>query len=812
MSRWIAILLLIVCVFAIAHVSPATLNAAETSSLDPTTRAAEAAKLAAAVQPLLARHCFACHGPDKAEAGLKLSQKESAFGSRDGGAPAIVPGHPEKSELLARITSKDADERMPPKSKPLKPAEIEVVRRWIEVGAPWRGHWAFEPPQPQQPPKVTKADWVTNPIDAFILARLEENGLTPAPPADKATLLRRAYFDLTGLPPTPEEVVAFLADTSPDAYAKVIDRLLASPHYGEKWGRHWLDLVRFADTNSFERDGIKQNAWRFRDYVIRSFNDDKPYDQFVREQLAGDELPLVTPDSIAATGYYRLGLWDDEPADRLQARYDELDDIVATTGQVFLGLTINCARCHDHKIDPISQVDYYGMLAAVHEIRPFGEGNQVDMSSPQIVARYEEMERKLEPFNREIHELEQRGITKMSAEDQRKSEGKGRDKLLAAKLVKMLEPADWASYSELRQQRAAAEAELGKLPARETTLGIKCLPKPPETFIFARGNPHVPGKSVTTSVPAIFKSSLPEIKPPADGKTSGRRLALANWIASPDNMLTSRVMANRVWQYHFGRGIVRSSSNFGNLGDSPTHPELLDWLAAELVRNNWQLKPLHRLLMLSSAYRQSSRGNSEALAKDSLNDLFWRFDIRRLTAEEVRDSILAATGTLNDKMYGPGVYPEISKQVMAGQSVPGAGWGHSSPEEAARRSIYIHAKRSLITPILADFDFADTDGSCPVRFATTQPAQALSMLNGEFANQMAGKLLERIRRDAGDQPPAQIKRALWLIASREPDAKTVDRSLKLLQTLADKHHCSPDAAMKYFCLMALNLNEFVFLD
>jgi mono/diheme cytochrome c family protein len=771
----------------------------------------------AEIQPIFAKRCFACHGPDKFEGGLRLHKRQSALAELDSGERAIVPGNIETSVILERIASEDPDLRMPPKGKPLEAHEIETIRRWIAEGAEWQSHWAFRPPQQEQPPAVKNSAWVQSPIDAFILRGLEEQGLSPAPPADKVAVLRRAYYDLTGLPPTPEEVDRFLADSSPDAYEKVVDQLLASPHYGERWARHWLDLVRYAETNSFERDGPKPNAWRYRDYVIRSFNDDKPYDQFIREQLAGDELPQVTTDSIIATGFYRLGLWDDEPADEMQARFDGLDDVVSITSQVFLGLTVNCARCHDHKIDPIPQADYYRLLAYFHEVYPYGTRadqvtwNQTDIGDPQVAAQYAAMDAEKKEIQKEQREIEQRGIAKMSAEDQRKSEGEERAKLLREKLEQYVSPDDWKRYRELRSRLRSLRSD--RLPAREMALSVKCMPEPPETFILMRGNPHTPGTKVEPGVPEILGGGAPAIPARASGaKSSGRRLALANWIASPENMLTARVMANRIWQFHFGRGIVRSSNNFGQMGDRPTHPELLDWLAEELVRGGWRMKPLHRMIMLSAAYRMSSQASDEALAKDPTNNLLWRFDMRRLGAEELRDSIHAVTGQLNSKMFGPSIYPDISDEVKAGQSMPGAGWGKSSREEQARRSIYIHVKRSLITPILADYDFPETDSSCAARFATVQPAQALGMLNGAFLHQQAEAFAARLRREAGDDRPAQIKRALRLVLLREPEEREVDRGLAMIKSFEEKHRLSSDQVLKYYCLFVLNLNEFVYLD
>jgi hypothetical protein len=608
-----------------------------------------------------------------------------------------------------------------------------------------RAHWAFQRVKRPPVPAVKDRAWVANPVDAFVLARLEAKDLRPNPPASKRALIRRLYYDLTGLPPTPGEVEAFVADGSPDAYEALVERLLASPHYGEKWGRHWLDLVRFAETNSYERDNPKPFAWRYRDYVIRAFNQDKPYDHFVREQLAGDELADSTADALIATGYYRLGIWDDEPTDRLQARYDGLDDIVATTGQVFLGLTVDCARCHDHKIDPIPQKDYYRLVAFFQNINHYRNGGPTDVR-----------------------------------------------------------PIDTGRAGPAASRWRTREQALCVTEAGRTA---------PPTYVLLRGNPHVKGARVEPAFPVILGGRAPVLPAPPEGaRSSGRRRVLADWIVSGDNPLAARVMANRVWQYHFGRGIVRSPNNFGLQGDKPTHPELLDWLAVELVRQGWRLKPLHRLILTSNAYRMSSRGDRTALAADPANDLLWRFDMRRLTAEEIRDSILAVTGTLNPRMYGPGVYPAIPREVLASQSMPGKGWGKSSPAEQSRRSVYVHVKRSLLTPLLESFDLAETDRSAPVRFSTTQPTQALHLLNSAFLNRQAALLAGRLRREAGDDAAKQVRRALFLATARPPTDAEVKRGMGLIAAFQEKDGASAKMALEYFCLLVLNLNEFVYLD
>lgn len=922
------------------------------------------------IQPILAKRCYACHGPDKAEGGLRLNQRSLAFEKLESGQQAIVPKDTEHSEMMRRILSKDESEQMPPEGPRLTEAQVDLLTRWIKEGAEWKEHWAFVAPVVQQPPTVRNAKWVTNPIDAFILSKLEKSSLAPAAPADKTALLRRVTYDLTGLPPTPSEVKSFLSDDSPDAYEKVVDRLLKSERYGEQWARHWLDVVRYADTNSFERDGPKPNAWRYRDYVIRSFNADKPYDQFVREQLAGDELPETGSDGIIATGFYRLGQWDDEPADRLLALYDGFDDIITTTSQGFLGLTVNCARCHDHKIDPITQADYYSMLSFFQGVTPNGNPNpqveraifEGDEAKAAYDAAVKEHREKLDKLQARVSAIEMEFRNLLSKQDQDLDQS-DMDELeyrfyrdtwqklpnfdaLKPETVAKLErpffdispatrefafgfvfvgtlkvPAD-GEYTFIldsddgsrltvdgkelieydgihgtgKPQVAKVTLKQGRVPIRvdyfqgpsgakelivkwsgpgfeqrylsamtedglrladrrgkrrdfvvlmktqgPTVLGAErhkeytnlvqeleelkkfkpaasyalCVTEtgstPADTFIMKRGNPQSPGDKVVPTFLSPLgggKATIQSVGP----NSSGRRLALANWIASPDNRLTSRVMANRIWQHHFGRGIVRSPNNFGLLGDSPTHPELLDWLAATFVQGNWQMKPLHKLIVMSSTYRMSSQPNAVAHTKDPLNNLFWRYDMRRLSAEEVRDSILAVDGRLNPAMYGPGIYPEISDEVKAGQSVPGQGWGKSTPEEQARRSVYVHVKRSMVLPILSDFDFADTDSSCAARFVTTQPTQALGMMNGKFLNDQAAELAKRLRKEAGHDLNQQVKLAYRLALSREPDAKLVDRGLLLIDALQKKHGKSPDQALDQFCLMVLNLNEFMYLD
>jgi Protein of unknown function (DUF1549)/Protein of unknown function (DUF1553)/Planctomycete cytochrome C len=697
------------------------------------------------VRPILKARCFKCHGEGpKIKGGLRIDSREAVLRGGELG-PAVSLTSPEQSRLLQAIRYEEIE--MPPSGK-LPAGEIDVLTRWVKEGLPWTtlpkapgisprpavaharpgasGSWSLRPVNRPSVPAVKNSGWARTAIDAFLMARLEAEGLQPAAEADRVSLIRRLKFDLTGLPPTPEEVDAFVADQALDAYERLVDRLLGSPHYGEKWGRHWLDLVRYAETNGYERDSAKPFAWRYRDYVIDAFNRDKPYDQFIREQLAGDEIDPGRSPALIATGYYRLGIWDDEPADRPLARYDGLDGIISTTGQVFLGMTVNCARCHDHKVDPIPQKDYYRLLA----------------------------------FFQDIVDPNTKNLRKITEED-----GSRIDVMCVA--------------------------ERGRR----------------ETHVLLRGNPNMIGEQVEPGVPGVLEAA-----PPTFVNGPGKRSALADWLTDRRNPRTARVMANRIWQYHFGRGIVPTPNDFGGLGEPATHPELLDWLAAELCEGGWRLKPFHRLIVLSSAYRTASHGSKAGLATDPANRWYWRFPMRRLTAEEVRDSILAVSGSLNLKEGGPSIYPPIPREVMAGQSVPGQGWSTSSPAEAARRSIYVHIKRSLLVPIMATHDAADTDLSCPVRYTTTVPTQALGLLNGEFSNQQAAKFADRLSQEQPGDLAAQVRRAIRLTTGHEPAPTEVRDDVAFINELAKVSRLDTRTALTAYCLLALNANAFLYLD
>jgi mono/diheme cytochrome c family protein len=796
------------------------------------------------VLPILKANCFACHGAEhKLQGGLRLTNRDDILKGGESG-PAVDLKNVADSLLVQAINYDGL--MMPPKGK-LAKAQIDKLTEWVRRGLPWseqgvaaalkkqgapvvdaeaRSFWAFRLVTRPAIPRVADPDWVRTPIDAFVLSNLEAKAVKPARPADKATLLRRLHYTLTGLPPSPREVESFVNDSAADAYERRVAALLDSRHYGEHWGRHWLDLVRYAETNSFERDNPKPFAWKYRDYVIQSFNDDKPYDQFIREQLAGDELDEVTPESIIATGYYRLGLWDDEPADPLLAYYDGLDDIVATTTQTFLGLTANCARCHDHKIDPFPQRDYYSLLAFFHGVRHYGNRSDASVAenSLRFVGTAADRERQaaaVAAWESRLAELSQQiSAIENSIKDQLSGGeiddfkfDRQRPAILRRHRGKLISEADFARYEQLRKERTELERQRPKV--MEQALCVTEDPKPRETFLLLRGNPQSRGERVEPAFPAVL---IPEGQPPpqivprtGDTPSSGRRRVLADWIASAENPLTARVMVNRVWQYHFGRGLVRSSSNFGYMGTPPTHPELLDWLASEFVANGWRLKPLHRLIVLSNTFRMSS--DSLPNEADPENDWLSHFDLRRLTAEEVRDSILAVSGNLNlNKRHGPSVYPVIPPEVLAGQSRPGAGWGKSSPEDSAARSVFVHVKRSLSVPLLAVFDSPDTDAPCAVRFTTTQPSQALALLNSTFANEQAAIFARSLRAEAGDNLAACVRAGFYRVWQRAPTDEEVARGVRFIEDNIEQEKVSAEEALRRFCLLAINLNEFLFLN
>jgi hypothetical protein len=701
--------------------------------------------------------------------------------------------------------------------------------------------WAFQPVRRPPVPAVRDRSWVRTPIDAFVLARLEPQGLRPAPPADRRTLLRRVYFDLIGLPPTPDEQQAFLQDASPAALARVVDDLLSRPQYGERWARHWLDVVRYAESNGYERDGAKPNAWRYRDYVIDAFNQDKPYDRFLTEQLAGDEIDGTNAETQIATTFLRLGTWDDEPADPLVDRYDQLDDVLGTTASAFLGLTLRCARCHNHKFEPFTQVDYYRMLAVFEPLkrpqkgrsdldREIGTAEELDALRNPAAVRIQvaELTKTLRDrvFAQKKTALPAEAVAAFQTDGSLRTEAQHElIKKYTAHIEKEIRaaatPEENARLKRLESQLALIEAsQAGKLP--RAYIWYEEGSKAPLTHVFQRGNPAKPKKEVLPGVPAILVSREPDPPKPL-ARSSGRRLWLAHWMTRPEHPLTARVLVNRLWQGHFGKGLVATANDFGTAGEPPTHPELLDWLAAELVAGGWRLKPLHRQLVLSSTYQMASAGPPELARADPTGALLARWPQHRLEAEAVRDAILAVSGQLNPRMAGPSIFPPIARGVLESQSRPGEGWGKSEDQEAARRSIYIFVKRTLGVPELELLDAPDTSSSCEKRPVSTTGPQALTFLNGDFIHQQAQAFASRLLREAGTDVPALVQRAFTLALGRPPRPPELQAAMNFLarqrqqiETDARKAPREPGDTLKEalegLCLVLLNTNEFVYLN
>jgi hypothetical protein len=709
-----------------------------------------------------------------------------------------------------------------------------------------REHWSFQPVRVPAIPVVRDRDWPRNPIDNFILAPLEAKGWKPAPAAKPPALLRRMFLDLIGLPPTPSEQAEFLSKTDPEALDKLADELLSRPGYGERWGRHWLDLVRYADSNGYERDGAKPSVWRYRDYVIQSFNSDKPFDRFLLEQIAGDELPDANAETLTALGYYRLGPWDDEPADPAEDRFDQLDDIVSTTSQVFLGLTLGCARCHNHKFEPLTQLDYYRLTAIVNPLRRFQSGRS-DLDAPvgtrAELAALAARDQQIAELNSQIGTTREEfkkewltsGASKLPAEARgafliapaARSESQ---KKLVEQHTRPLEEEITASISGAAKTRIAGWRDR----ITELTRLTPDLPRayyffepaaaPPETHVLLRGKPGRPGIVAPPGVPTVLASQQPDF-PQSDGGTSRRRLSLARWLADPRNPLTARVIVNRVWQFHFGEGLVRSGNDFGVMGDQPSHPELLDYLAAEFVRHGWSFKWLHQQILTSSTYRMSKEWNPEYGAKDPENRLWWRFPYRRLEVEAIRDSMLLVSGSLNRTMFGPAMFPFIPKEAQEGNSDPEKIWPAYDEITASRRTVYAFVKRSLVVPMLEVLDLCDTTKSSARRPVTSVAPQALTLFNGKFVNEQAERFAQRLEREAGNDLLRQIDRGWILALARLPrDAErntmaefvTAEAARITQESAGAVSPISPAEAKRralvQLCRVIFNLNEFVYPD
>ncbi len=693
------------------------------------------------------------------------------------------------------VNAKDSD------TTPLTPRRGRLVLTDSD-----RTYWAFQMPRAVVPPAVRNSSRILNPVDRFLQARLEAEGLDLSPLASPREQVRRLYFDLIGLPPEPEVVEHFERSPTNEAWIRLVDQLLASPLYGERWGRHWLDLVRFAESNGYERDGAKPEAWRYRDYVINAFNQDKPYDQFIREQLAGDELAeswmkdAAVPRSqwesaIQATGFYRLHVWDDEPDSTLVAEFDDLDDVLVTTSTAFLGLTLGCARCHDHKFDPLSQADYYSMLSFIRNVDPYGQHHTGGGG---------------------------RGTGKILRPLATPGELSQWEKEKAARLKKA--ETSLAAVSDEKQKKALEEeiqrikADRAPFPMALSVAEMGPVPKP--TYILARGQVTSPGAEVFPRFPEVLGLGAPAIAPPAGStETTGRRTALAAWIASPTNPLTARVMANRIWQHHFGSGLVRTPDDFGRTGLPPTHPELLDFLALEFIRGGWSVKDLHRRVVTSHAYRMSSRtDHPKALERDEANLLYWRQNLRRVEGEVLRDTFLHLGGKLNQARGGPSVFPVLPPEVHRTQDSAGKGWVDSPAGEQDRRSVYLVVKRALKVPLLETFDFANCTSPMGARSTTTIAPQALMVLNDAFVHEQARRLASRLRSSL-QQPvgETEIVGGFRRVLQRRPSSSELAACRTLLQSHRDAARrdglADPEReALIGFCRAMLNLSETLYVD
>ena len=837
------------------------------------------------IRPIMERSCWNCHGEAAQLSDLDLSTRESAIAGGTRG-PAIVPGQAEDSRLYRAVAGlyDDPAMAMPMTGAPLTDAELASVRTWISDGAHWdtagvtaaadalsalenselppgaRDYWAFQ--LPEQAP-VPLSETYDHPVDRFLDRDRRDAGVTAAPRADRLTLLRRANLDLTGLPPTLAQIDDFLADTDRGAWERLIDRLLDSPQYGERWGRHWLDIARYADTTGYEMDYNRANAWRYRDYVINAFNQDKAYNQFLREQIAGDELDYTTDETRIATGFLRAGpRVNYRERDNPERRYDYLDDVLGTLGRGVLGMTVSCARCHDHKFDPILQKDYYSMQASIFgyvEVdwpllghADLAEYRRVNADIDRRQQPLEDQIAAIEKPNRErvLHEIIKERFPEnvQTAAAKPESERTPGELLLVTQVLSVnvprvrleeaLSPEDSQKLVDLRAQIMVLENERPPEPAMaeivtdgdyrwtpdadgDDVIGCpECRIRPdepgtfvheeggpayetPPNYLLIRGDPGSPGSEMSPGFLSVATyGDPPTTLPRQDGRTSGRRLALAEWIASRDNPLTARVIVNRIWHHHFGRGIVRTLDNLGTMGDAPTHPELLDWLTVEFMDRGWSIKEMHRLMMTSESYRMTASYESDAAtAADIDNQLLWRYRPQRLEAEAIRDSIMTVSGGINLTVGGPAVFPYVPDQVLQGARTRG-GWDNQlDGPDVWRRSVYVYRRRALGFPFFDTFDLPDQNLSAAARNVSTAPTQALTLMNNEFVLRQAELFAARLTEAAPNDLDGQIDLAYRIALMRSPSAEEVDVAKALVadQSLVDLAH------------VMFNLNEFLYL-
>jgi len=751
----------------------------------PMSAAAASPDFAKDVAPILERHCIRCHQAGNAKGKVSVATAMDLLEKE-----FVVPGKPDESSFLDLLISEGGKRpRMPKEGKSLTPEEVAVLREWIKGGATWpkdvvvkerakadKSWWSLKPLTDPIPPDVAgmPTAWATNPIDRFVFAKLKEKGLTPSPTADPVALIRRVTFDLTGLPPTPEAVEAFRKDPSEAAFAKLVDELLASPAYGERWGRHWLDVVRFGESNGFERNVIIDTAWPFRDYVIKSFNDDKPFDQLVREHLAGDVIAPGDPAVEVGTAFLVTGPYDNvgnqDAAQAATIRANTLDEIVRTTGEAFLGVTVGCARCHNHKFDPITQQDYHRLTAAVAGVY---HGERV--IAPAVVRQaYESRQNQLTSTKAALNA--ERNAIRMSTTSEREH----RVPVLAIEIAEL-------------------DRQLAQAPPKFPRWWIgQFRPAAGPFQVFVGGDPQKKGEPVAFASPAFLSEAGKGFELPATAPEAQRRKELADWIVSNDNPLTPRVLANRIWAWHFGTGIVETPSDFGYMGGRPTHPELLDWFARKIQAEKWKLKPIHRLIVTSQTYRQSATHRSDAAGVDADSRLLWRFPPRRLSGEEIRDAMLSVSGKLDLKRGGPGfrLYRYVQDNVATYHPLDAPG------PETYRRAVYHQNARAARVDVLTDFDCPDPASAAPKRGSTTTPMQALALFNHKFTLDMADALAARAKADTSPSVDAQIQRVFALVYGRSPSEEELVVAGKVVRT----------HGLRALCRAVLNSNEFLYVD
>ncbi len=768
------------------------------------------------VRPLLVEHCHDCHGPQTQWASLRLDSRDAILKGGDSG-PAAVPGKPAESLLIRAVRHEEGAPEMPEGDK-LTDQQIAALVRWVEMGAPYpggaklvdardRNHWSFQPPGDPPLPAVKNTAWVRSPIDRFILAKMEAEDFVPTHTADKVTLIRRVTYNLTGLPPTPEEVAEFLADDQPDAYARLVDRLLESPAYGERWGRHWLDVARYSDSNGLDENIAHGNAWRYRDYVVAAFNQDKPFDRFVVEQVAGDLLPYDSDaqrrEQIIATGFLSIGPKVLAEPDPKKMQMDIIDEQLDTLGRAFLGMTFGCARCHDHKFDPIDTADYYGLAGifksskTMEHYRIIARWHEHILPSPETEAMKAEYESQLASKRQAIDDF----IAKANEE---LASSLGSDGKLPEKPEEHYSEENKKQLKKLRDELAALEKSPPEYPA---AMGVTEDEEVADIAIHIRGSHLKLGDVVPRHTPPVMVG--PE--PPAFSSDQSGRLELANWLADPQHPLTARVIVNRVWRWHFGEGLVRTPDNFGLLGEPPTHPELLDWLARRFVEDGWSIKGLHRLILNSATYRQASSASDEAIARDPENRLYGRFNVRRLEAEAVRDAMLAVGDQLDGHVGGSLLH--VKNRAFL--------FNHTSQDAtqytSKRRSLYLPIIRNNVYDVLQLLDFPDPAVSTGHRVTTAVAPQALMMLNSDFVMNCADHLAERVLEEASADEQ-RVDRVYLLAYGRKPTPEERREQLAFVAKVDEALAASePDAqarkrqAWNLLCHTVLAANEFVYV-